>query len=376
MKDFNLLQIIPSLDSGGAEQGTIDLANLIGEKNIGSFVVSNGGRLTTHLRKDKVKHFNLPVHSKNFLKMPQIAKKIKKIITQNKINIVHVRSRAPAWMLTMIKNKNFKTVSTFHNIYNSQNFIKLFYNKSMTKVDHIVAISNFVKSSIVEKYKINPKKIKVIYRGIDETFFDPNNHNENTFPQFLNKFNIPSEKKIILFPGRLTRWKGQIEFLNIIESLKNENIMCYFIGDDKNESYASKLINEIENKNIKEKCKILGNLNQEELKMMYKCSDVIISAPIEPEGFCRTVSESLAMKKIILCYNYGGAADQIGNLDPIYKVNPLNQDELLEKILMSFKLSNEFINNIGLHSRNHVINNFSKNKMTNEYLDFYKNTVL
>ena len=152
--------------------------------------------------------------------------------------------------------------------------------------------------------------------------------------------------------------------------------MCYFIGDDKNESYASKLINEIENKNIKEKCKILGNLNQEELKMMYKCSDVIISAPIEPEGFCRTVSESLAMKKIILCYNYGGAADQIGNLDPVYKVNPLNQDELLEKILMSFKLSNEFINNIGLHSRNHVINNFSKNKMTNEYLDFYKNTVL
>ena len=152
--------------------------------------------------------------------------------------------------------------------------------------------------------------------------------------------------------------------------------MCYFIGDDKNESYASKLINGIENKNIKEKCKILGNLNQEELKMMYKCSDVIISAPIEPEGFCRTVSESLAMKKIILCYNYGGAADQIGNLDPVYKVNPLNQDELLEKILMSFKLSNEFINNIGLHSRNHVINNFSKNKMTNEYLDYYKNTVL
>jgi len=376
MKDFNLLQIIPSLDSGGAEQGTIDLANLIGEKNIGSFVVSNGGRLTTHLRKDKVKHFNLPVHSKNFFKMPKIAKKIKKIITKNKINIVHVRSRAPAWMLTMIKNKNFKTVSTFHNIYNSQNFIKLFYNKSMTKVDHIVAISNFVKSSIVEKYKISPKKIKVIYRGIDETFFDPNNHNENIFLQFLNKFNIPSEKKIILFPGRLTRWKGQIEFLNIVESLKNENIMCYFIGDDKNESYASKLINEIENKNIKEKCKILGNLNQEELKMMYKCSDVIISAPIEPEGFCRTVSESLAMKKIILCYNYGGAADQIEKLDPIYKVNPLNQDELLEKILNSFKLSNEFINNIGLHSRNHVINNFSKSKMTNEYLDFYKNTVL
>ena len=376
MKNFNLLQIVPSLESGGVEQGTIDVANFLGEKNLGSFIASNGGNMLTLLNNKKTKHIKLPVHSKNILAMPFIARKLNQTIKDNKINIVHVRSRAPAWFLQFIQDKKFKTVSTFHNIYGSSNFFKKTYNKALSKVDHIVAISEFVRSKIIDTYKINKNKITVINRGIDTKFLDPENIDVSKFANFLSEFNITSEKKIILYPGRLTEWKGQINFLKIIESYKDDQIICYFVGDDKNKSYASKLINEINKKGIRQNCKVLGHLSKENLKMMYKIADIVISAPLTPEGFGRTISESLAMKKIILSYDYGGAKDQLAGLNTIYKIPPNNNSELKNKIDKVLTLSDDYKNNLGSISRQHVINNFSKEKMLEGYLSFYQNTVL
>jgi len=376
MKNFNLLQIIPSLDSGGVEQGTIDVANFIGEKDIGSSIVSNGGNMLTLLNRRKTNHFKLPVHSKNIFIMPFIANKLSRIILDRQINIVHVRSRIPAWHLQFIRNKKFKTVSTFHNVYGSQNLFKKIYNKALSRVDYIVAISDYVKSKIIDNYKINEKKITVINRGIDTKFFDPKIDDESNFINFLNKYNLSSERKIILYPGRLTRWKGQINFLKIMEAYKDDHIICYFAGDDKNKSYTSKLINEINKKNLRQNCKILGHLSKEDLKMMYKCADIVISAPLEPEGFGRTISESLSMKKIILCYDYGGAKNQLSGLDNIYKISPHDQVEMKNKIDKIIKLPKSYKDNLGSISRHYVIENFSKEKMLEEYLNFYLNTVL
>ncbi len=205
MKNFNLLQIVPSLESGGVEQGTIDVANFLGEKDLGSFIVSNGGNMLTLLNNKKTKHIKLPVHSKNILAMPFIARKLNQTIKDNKINIVHVRSRAPAWFLQFIQDKKFKTVSTFHNIYGSSNFFKKTYNKALSKVDYIVAISEFVRSKIIDTYKINKNKITVINRGIDTKFLDPENINVSKFANFLSEFNITSEKKNNFIPRKNNR---------------------------------------------------------------------------------------------------------------------------------------------------------------------------
>ena len=161
-----------------------------------------------------------------------------------------------------------------------------------------------------------------------------------------------------------------------MESYRNDQIICYFVGDDKNKSYTSKLINEINKRNLQQNCKITGHLSKDDLKMMYKCADIVISAPLKPEGFGRTISESLAMKKIILCYDYGGAHDQLKELDKIYKVSSHNQIEMKNKIDKVMKLSNSYKDNLGSISRRYVIENFSKEKMLEDYLNFYQNTVL
>jgi glycosyltransferase involved in cell wall biosynthesis len=372
MKKFNLMQILPSLQSGGVEQGTIDLANYLASLEIKNHITSNGGEMLTYLDKKYVEHNTLPVHSKNFFKAPFTAKKINQIINNKDVDILHFRSRAPAWLLPYINKQHIKTVSTFHNVYGNQNLIKRIYNKQLSKVDNIVAISNYVKQEIINVYKISSDKITVINRGIDVSFLNSVINSKNSFIKFLTERNINTNKNIILFPGRLTNWKGQLEFLNIIEFFKEDPIIFYFIGDNKNKSYEKKLIKAIQNKNLNNNCRILGHLKKNELKMMYQCSDMIISAPLKPEGFGRVISEALSMKKIILAYNFGGAKDQLKDLDDLYKIKPLNHDELRFKINAVLKLKKDQVIVMGDIARKHVIEKFSKGAMLQSYLNFYQ----
>ncbi|SVD84277.1 uncharacterized protein METZ01_LOCUS437131, partial [marine metagenome] len=260
--------------------------------------------------------------------MPIVARKINKIINENNINILHIRSRAPAWLLPYINKKKLKTVSTFHNVYGHHNIIKKFYSRQLSNVDKIVAISKYVKDEIVKNYQINQDKIIVINRGIDVNFLNADIDNQKNYIYFINKHKINMQNKIILFPGRLTEWKGQLEFLKIAEYFKDKPMVFYFVGDDKNTSYLKKLNQEIIKKNLNHNCCILGHLNKNELKIMYKCSDIVISAPLKPEGFCRIISETLSMKKMILAYHFGGAKNQLDGLDSIYKIMPQDFNEM------------------------------------------------
>ena len=372
MKKFKLMQVLPSLNSGGVEQGTIDLANYLASLEIKNYVTSNGGRMLSYLNKNNVDHNTLPVHSKNFFKMPFVAKKINEYVKNKNINIIHIRSRAPSWLLPYIDRNNIKITSTFHNVYGHTNFIKRLYNQQLSNVDRIVAISNYVKSEITKKYKINPEKITTIYRGIDTEYFNGTIDDQSNFIKFLNDNNIDSSKKIILFPGRLTNWKGQLEFLKIIEYFKDDPVVFYFVGDDKNKSFLKKLVDEISKKQLFENCKILGHLKKNELKMIYQCCNLVISAPLKPEGFGRTIGESLSMKKIILAYNFGGAYDQLKGLDSLYMVDPYNIDELKKKIKNVISMESDTVSNLGVSGRSHIISNFSKNKMLESYLNFYE----
>jgi len=331
MKKFKLMQIVPSLNSGGVEQGTVDLANSLANKLYKNYIISSGGRMVKDLNSKFVEHYNLPAHSKNFFLFPYVAFRINKLIKQQNINILHVRSRAPAWLLPFIDKTKIKTVSTFHNIYGHNNYFKKLYNKGLAKTNNIVAISKYVREGIVLKYNLDPEKILIINRGIDTDFYDPQIDNRKNIIDFKEKMEINSAKKIIIYPGRLTEWKGQIEFLNIVKKLKNNEYMFYFIGDTKNETYTKKLMNEIK-KNKLVNCKILGHLNKNELKLMYFVADLVISAPLQPEGFGRVISESLAMKKIIFAYNFGGVKDQLDGLDSLYKIKCFDQNQLIKKI--------------------------------------------
>jgi len=371
MSSFNLVQIVPSLDSGGVERGTVDVANFLAEKKIQNFIITTGGKMITELDDNFTHVHQLPVASKNFFTYPLIGRKINKFIKANNIDIVHVRSRGPAWMINLIAKNNIKTIATFHNVYGGYSYLKKMYNKGLSKMDHLVAISEYVKEMIVKKYNLPPNNISVINRGVDTEYFNQP-LDVGIRDNILKTHQIDTAKKIILFPARITSWKGQLEFIDVIKEMDTQNILVLFAGDTKNESYTKLVQDKIEQNNLEGVCKILGSVNQDEMRSLYQIADLSVSFPLRAEGFGRTVSESLYSKTPVLAFDYGGVKNQLANLSEIFKVKPQDYQALPAKIEKLLSLS-EVQKKEALEGVQSVIeSNFSKINMVNQYLKLYE----
>jgi len=371
MSSFNLVQIVPSLDSGGVERGTVDVANFLAEKKIQNFIITSGGKMIKELDNNFIHVHQLPVDSKNFFSYPLIGRKINKFIKANNINIVHVRSRGPAWMINLMAKNNINTIATFHNVYGGNSYLKKIYNNGLSKMNHLVAISDYVKETIIKKYNLAPNNISVINRGIDTEYFNQT-LNAGIRDNIIKTHQIDTNKKIILFPARMTSWKGQLEFINVLKKMDTQNILVLFAGDTKNKSYTKLVRNKIEQYNLGSVCKILGSVNQDDIRSLYQLADLSVSFPLRAEGFGRTVSESLYSKTPVLAFDYGGVKNQLANLSEIFKVKPQDYLALPAKIEKLLSLSEvqkkEAIEGVQLV----IESNFSKINMVNQYLKLYE----
>ena len=371
MSSFNLVQIVPSLDSGGVERGTVDVANFLAEKKIKNFIITSGGKMIKELDDNFTHVHQLPVASKNFFSYPLIARKINQFIKANNINIVHVRSRGPAWIINLMTKNNIKTIATFHNVYGGNSYFKKIYNKGLSKMNHLVAISDYVKESIIKKYNLSPNNILVINRGID-TEYSNQSLDAEIRDNIIKTHQIDTAKKIILFPARVTNWKGQLEFIDVIKKMNTQNILVLFAGDTKNENYTKLVRDKIDQNNLDRIFKILGSINQDQMRSLYQIADLSVSFPLRAEGFGRTVSESLYSKTPVLAFDYGGVKNQLANLNDMFKVKPQDYQILPTKIekLLSLSKSQKKEAIEGVQSV--IESNFSKINMVNQYLKLYE----
>jgi len=371
MSSFNLVQIVPSLESGGVERGTVDVANFLAEKKIKNFIITSGGKMIKELDDNFTHVHQLPVVSKNFFSYPFIASKINQFIKANNINLVHVRSRGPAWMINLMSKNNIKTISTFHNVYGGNSYLKKMYNKGLSKMDHLVAISDYVKETIVQKYNIAEEYISVINRGIDTEYFNQTIEYTKS-DDFLHTHQIDISKKIILFPARVTSWKGQLEFIDVIKKIDIQNLLVLFAGDTKNESYTKLVQDKINKDNLTNTCKTLRSVNQDEMRILYQVADLSVSFPLRAEGFGRTISESLYSNTPVLAFDYGGVKNQLENLSNLFKSKPHDYKSLPNKIEVLLNLTDDQKKEALLNAQSVIERNFSKKNMVNKYLELYE----
>lgn len=384
MSKKTVLQILPSLTSGGIERGVVEMNNYLVKNGYNSIVLSSGGKMVYQIEQGGGKHITLNVATKNPLKMWSNISKIKKIIIENNVDVVDVKSRAPAWSAYFAcKRAKCPLITSIHGNYSISKFpisiFKKLYNSSMVKGDYIVCVSNYVKDYAFKNYKkfkekYANNKVKIIHRGVDIKVFNPEIESKERIVRLINSMSLPNDKSIILLPGRLTEWKGQLYFMDVLAKLKHKDYLCLIVGDAKgHEKYRDRLKQKIRD------LKLDGYVRLEkhvlDMAALYMISDIVVSSSIRGEAFGRIVPEAQAMERMVIGTAIGGSLETVIDGKTGWLVKPEDKDKFAETIDMILDMPIKKRLEIGKKARKHIINDFTVDKMCEKTVDVYNEAI-
>lgn len=376
-----ILQIIPSLESGGVERGTIDIAKSLKKQNFFPIVISSGGVLTYDLKEAKITHFELDVKSKNPLTIFLNIKKIAEIIDEYKVDLVHVRSRAPMWSAYYAcKKTKTKLVSTIHGTYSLdflflKNFsLKKIYNSIMFKADSIIVVSNYIKNYLLRNYQVNfADQIQTIQRGVDLQYFNRDKVSKNRIIDLIKKWNLPEDKKMIIMPARFTSWKGHEFLIEALAKVKND-FFCVMVGSDHgHKNYRKKIEQKIVKENLAGKIRIVGACR--DMPATYQLAHFVVAPSVRPEAFGRVAIEAQASSKIIVATKIGGALETIIDEETGFLIEPFDIESLAKSIDRVLEMSKEETEKFGVAGRKNVEENFSNDLMCQKTIEVYIKTL-
>jgi len=328
---MKIIQILPELNAGGVERGTFELAAFLVGAGHQAVVISNGGRLVADLERGGARHVALPVHRKSLTSLLQV-RRLRQILTDERADILHLRSRVPGWLAWlawrgMDPRTRPRLVSTVHGFYSVNG-----YSAVMTRGERVIAVSESIRSYVMENYpKVPADIVRVIPRGIEPAEYSPGYRPPAAWLACW-KAERPglAGKRVLLLPGRLTRLKGHEDFFGLIAALKAEGMPVHGLvaGDThpKKRTYFEALQVSVRRLGISNDVDFLGH--RQDLREVMTMSDVICGLSRQPESFGRTVLEALALGKPVLGYDCGGVGELLAGLFPSGRV-PLGDRSLL-----------------------------------------------
>ncbi len=366
-----VMQVLPALVQGGVERGTVEIAGAIVEAGGRAIVVSAGGPMVHDLTRVGAEHVILPVASKNPLTMYNNIGHLQKLIRKFNVDIVHVRSRAPAWSSwRAARRAGVHFVTTFHGTYSAGNWFKRYYNSVMCRGERVIAISNFIAGHLRRLYGVEASRIRVIYRGVDLERFDAARVSAERVVALANDWRLSDGLPVVMLPGRLTRWKGQTIFIEAIARLGRRDIRCLLVGSHQGrEGYKSELEALIEHHNLGEIVRIVENCR--DMPAAYMLTDVVVSASTDPEAFGRVVAEAQALGRPVIAPDHGGARETVIDGQTGWLVPPGDIDALKEAIDRALKLDAPARKRIADKAIKNVRDHFSKKSMCAKTLDVY-----
>ena len=314
--DFTLLQVTPELETGGAEQTTLDVAAAVVRAGGRSLVASRGGRMAARLEASGARLIEMPVHSKNPLVMADNARRLAALIRAEHVNLVHARSRAPAISaLWAARSTGAAFVTTYHGVYNAKSALKRWYNSVMTRGDLVIANSAYTHDQILEKYEIDPDRLVTIPRGVELTRFHPAEVSPERMEALRQAWGIEADDGRVKFllGGRLTRWKGQqllIEAAGRLRAGGERGFMVLLAGDDQGRSaYREELKGAIAAAGVRDNVRLVGHCD--DMPAAYLLADFACAPSLDPEPFGRTAVEPQLMGRPVLAANHGAARETV-----------------------------------------------------------------
>lgn len=367
-----VLQVLPALGaSGGVERGTVEIAGAIVEAGGRAIVASAGGPLVHDLARVGAEHVELPLDSKNPVTLWRNVDRLADLIRAEKVDIVHARSRAPAWSAwAAAKRTGTHFVTTFHGTYGASNHFKRVYNSIMTRGERVIAISQFIAGHVRQLYGVPANKIRVIHRGVDLDRFDPGKVSAQRVVNLAADWMLPDGMPVIMLPGRLTRWKGQPVVIDALARLGRRDIRCLLVGGDQGrEEYRAELEAMIANRDLNEVVRMVDHCD--DMPAAYMLTDVVISASTDPEAFGRVIAEAQALGRPVIATDHGGAKETVIPGETGWLVPPGDPDALAQAIEKVLKLDSAQRSTLAGKAIANVRDNFSKAAMCTKTLDVY-----
>lgn len=311
-RPLRVLQVLPALNEGGVEQGTLEIAQALVEQGHTALVASAGGRLVNRLEQLGATHIELPLHSKNPLTILSNARKLTQLIREQQIDLVHARSRAPAWSAWLAcQRTDTPFITTFHGAYGHQNRLKRCYNSVMCRGTPIIAVSQFIARHIQQVYGIAAQRITVIPRGVDTSQFAPENIASTRIDALRQQWRLDQHpgKIMLMLPGRLTRIKGHTLLLEALAQASDLPLHCLIVGSDHDSPYTQELKSTIRDLKLSDRVQFTGHCA--DMPAAYQLADVIISATTKPESFGRTLVEAQAAGRMIIAPKHGASTEVV-----------------------------------------------------------------
>jgi len=367
IKDLIILQIVPQLKQGGVERGALDIFRYLNKNKIKNYIFCenyDADLLTIEEKKSVYTSKGLKFKKLfNFFKLNSL---LSDLVKANKINLIHISSRAPAFIFYKnIKTKKINYVTSFHNPYTGI-FLKKFYNSYLLKGDVIICNSNFTKNYLIENFKIDKKEIFSVPRGTDLEYFNPKNISQSVIDNRKASLDIFKEDIVLSVPSRFSKWKGHKQILSFLslQSPSIKKILKLILIIDKSKLNEEALFRNCDPL-LKKNIRIIHPTR--DISEIYAISDIIISCSLKPEGFGRTISESLAMNKIPIGSNDGGVKEQLEKFDRKLLFDQNDLSSFTKSLNHALIIHREK----SFNGRDYIKNNYSLSKMLKDTLNIY-----
>ncbi len=372
-----ILQIIPELSAGGAERTSVEIAAAIAKAEGKALVVSEGGRLVQDLVEAGGQFLPFPAATKNPARILANARALAKLAKQHDAQLIHARSRAPAWSARLSARMiGVPFVTTYHGIYNQSGRLKGWYNGIMAAGDIVIANSHFTASIVHKRHHTPLSRLRVIHRGVDLSVFDPAAVSEDRAQALRALWRIAPHERIVLFAARLTRWKGQTQLIDAVARIKQapelSDTVFVLAGDAQGRGrYEQELHQRLAEQGLSGKFRLPGHCS--DMPAAFKSSTIAIAAPIEPEAFGRVAVEAQAMGCPVIASDIGALGEtlspearQAGWLIP-----PGDADALAQALLRALSQPQSALATLGEKAAVHARAHFSIRQMQEKTLSVY-----
>ena len=377
-----ILQIIPELDTGGAELSTIEIAEAIERAGGRAIVLSEGGRLVQRLRDTGAELQFFPAAAKNPVRLWWNGRRIAEVVRRDGVDLIHARSRAPAWSAMMAARRTgLPFVTTYHGAYNERSPLKRLYNGVMARGDVVIANSQYTADLIRMRYGTPLDRLRVIYRGVDDRWFDPAKVAAQRVTALRKEWGVKPGARVILNAARLTRWKGQNVLIEAVRLLRERGRLgsgvLVLAGDAQGRGgYQRQLEQEVQKGGVAEQVRIVGHVD--DMPAAFLAAHVAVVASIEPEAFGRTAAEAQMMGTPVIATDIGAPPETVLSASRVgageatgWLVPPNDAERLAEALAAALTLTPEARTAMGARAHAHVARSFSLEGMKQQTLKVY-----